>query len=118
MLIDYNHTQKSLSTWRFKKELGLGEFGDYDSNGTIEIGNNVWIGAKCVVTSGSSIPDNVIVAAGSVVSGALEGNSIYGGVPARRIKGYNSDFKKDLLRIDWSLAPLHLYEELQKVKDD
>ncbi|WP_300302000.1 DapH/DapD/GlmU-related protein [Ferrovibrio sp.] len=52
----------------------------------ITIGSNVWLGAGVVVTPGASIGDNVIVAAGSVVSGQIPSNSIVGGVPARIIR--------------------------------
>ncbi|MEW6380566.1 MAG: acyltransferase [bacterium] len=52
----------------------------------VTIGNNVFIGANCIILPGTIIPDNTIVGAGSVVKGKLESNSIYGGVPCKRIK--------------------------------
>ncbi|PLS27706.1 acyltransferase [Bifidobacterium parmae] len=53
--------------------------------GKVTIGNNVFIGQKTVILKGATIGDNVIVGAGSVVSGKLESNAVYGGVPARKI---------------------------------
>lgn len=51
------------------------------------IGNNVFIGAKCIITSGVSyIGDNVTIGAGSVVTKDLSGNAVYAGVPAKLIK--------------------------------
>jgi len=50
------------------------------------IGNDVWIGAKSVITKGVKIGDGVIIGANSVVTKDCEPYSIYGGVPARKIK--------------------------------
>lgn len=53
--------------------------------GKVTIGSNVFIGQKTVILKGATIGDNVIVGAGSVVSGKLGSNAVYGGVPARKI---------------------------------
>lgn len=50
------------------------------------IGKDVWIGSNSIVMTGLTIGDGTIVAAGSVVTKSLEPFSIYGGVPARKIK--------------------------------
>lgn len=52
----------------------------------VSIGGNVFIGANCVILPGTVIADHVVVAAGSVVKGTLEGDAIYGGIPCRKIK--------------------------------
>ena len=52
----------------------------------IRIGNNVWITSNCVITPGTIIEDNVILASGSVATGKLERNYLYGGVPARKLR--------------------------------
>lgn len=52
----------------------------------IVIGKNVWIGANATILPGTTIEDGAIIAAGAVVSGHVEKNSVYGGVPAKRIK--------------------------------
>ena len=52
----------------------------------IHIGKNVWIGANATVTSGVTIGDNSIVAAGAVVNKDVPANVVVGGVPARFIK--------------------------------
>ena len=57
------------------------------SNKGIHIGNNCWIGAKVTILDGANIGDNTIIAAGALVKeGTYEGFSVYGGVPARKIK--------------------------------
>lgn len=56
----------------------------------IRIGNNVFIGANCVLLPGTTIEDNVILAAGAVAKGILDANSIYGGTPCRKLRsGWN-----------------------------
>lgn len=52
----------------------------------IQIGNNVFIGSHCTILPGSTIGDNVVVAANAVVKGNLEANSVYAGSPAKMIK--------------------------------
>lgn len=53
--------------------------------GTIDIGNNVFIGVNSVILRNTIIEDNVVIGAGSVVSGHLEANSVYAGNPAKNI---------------------------------
>ncbi|WP_231895296.1 DapH/DapD/GlmU-related protein [Vogesella sp. LIG4] len=55
-------------------------------DGDITVGNNVLIGAGCIVLPGASIGDNVVVGAGSVVKGELESGWVYAGQPARKVK--------------------------------
>lgn len=51
----------------------------------IRIGNDVWLGARVVVTAGVSIGDGCIVGAGAVVTKDLPAGTIAAGVPARAI---------------------------------
>jgi acetyltransferase-like isoleucine patch superfamily enzyme len=75
-IYDHNHGTH-LNTTPFSKQ-------NYKSK-EISIGNNVWIGAGVVVLPGSSIGDNVIVGANAVVLGSLDSNSIYMGIPAKKV---------------------------------
>jgi acetyltransferase-like isoleucine patch superfamily enzyme len=52
----------------------------------VEIGNKVWIGARCIINKGVTIDDNVVVAAGSVVTKNVPSGVIVGGVPAKIIQ--------------------------------
>lgn len=53
----------------------------------IRVGNKVWIAANTIVMKGAVIPDNTVVAAGSLVNRAFEvGNCILAGSPARVVK--------------------------------
>lgn len=54
--------------------------------GSIEVGRNVWLGARVVVLPGVTIGEGSVVAAGAVVSKDLEANGLYAGVPATRVR--------------------------------
>ncbi|MCZ6594902.1 MAG: acyltransferase [Bacteroidetes bacterium] len=63
--------------------------GGGDSVGDLEIGSNCWLGAKVVVTDGSSIGDHSVIGAGAVVTKPLPANSLSIGMPAKVIKKIN-----------------------------
>jgi len=52
----------------------------------VYVGKNVWIGGNSTILPGVSIGENSIVGAGSLVNKDVEPNSLYVGVPARKIK--------------------------------
>ncbi len=52
----------------------------------IEIGNNIWVGAKATFLDGCKVSDNSIVASGAVVTDKFSSGVVIGGVPARVIK--------------------------------
>jgi acetyltransferase-like isoleucine patch superfamily enzyme len=58
----------------------------HDISLPISIGENCWLGANSVILPGVQIGNNVIVAAGSVVTKSFDSNLIIGGVPAKIIK--------------------------------
>jgi acetyltransferase-like isoleucine patch superfamily enzyme len=51
----------------------------------VRIGHRVWVGSNSVLLAGAELGDNVIVSAGSVVSGTVPPNSIVLGNPAKVI---------------------------------
>lgn len=52
----------------------------------VKIGNNVWIGGRSLIAPGVTLGDNVVVAAGSVVTKSFPDNVVIGGNPAKIIK--------------------------------
>ncbi|WP_051015889.1 acyltransferase [Melioribacter roseus] len=53
----------------------------------IKIGKNCWLGANSIILPGVELADNIVVAAGAVVTKSFyEKNIVIGGVPARIIK--------------------------------
>ena len=52
----------------------------------IDIAENVWIGARCVILPGAKIGSNSVIAAGSLVNREIPANEMWAGYPARRIQ--------------------------------
>lgn len=52
----------------------------------VSIGSNVWIGANCMVLAGSTIGNNTVIAAGSIVNSDLPADCLAAGSPARVIR--------------------------------
>lgn len=62
---------------------------NHDKEEPILIGKNCWLGANVVILPSVKIGDNVIVAAGAVVTKSFESNIIIGGIPTKIIKYLN-----------------------------
>jgi acetyltransferase-like isoleucine patch superfamily enzyme len=58
----------------------------FQTRGPTRIGDNCWLGAHVVVTSGVTIGERCVVGANSVVTSDLEPFSIAAGVPARLLR--------------------------------
>jgi maltose O-acetyltransferase len=82
VFVDGNHVFDGET---FSNELG--------ENAPIIIGSNCWIGAQTTILAGVNIADKVLVAAGSVLGVSPETETIYGGVPAKKIKDILSNKK-------------------------
>ena len=67
-----------------KNGIPMMEQGSY-SNGTIEIGDDVWIGAGVKILDNIKIGEGAIVGAGAVVTKDVEPYSIVAGIPAKAI---------------------------------
>jgi len=58
----------------------------FESKGPTRIGDNCWLGAHTVVTSGVTIGERCVVGANSVVTADIEPFSVAAGAPARAIR--------------------------------
>lgn len=57
----------------------------------VTIGDDVWIGGNCTILPGVTIGNNVVVAAGAVVTRDVPDNCVIAGVPAKVIKELPND---------------------------
>lgn len=78
----------------FHKIYNLDSRGDIDKalngNKAITIGKHTWVGCRCMILKGAYIPENSVVAAGSVITKKLEtSNAVY----------VNDDVKRE--RVGW-----------------
>lgn len=56
--------------------------------GTVNIGNNVFIGIRSIIMPGVSICDKVIIGVNTVVTKSITKPGVYVGIPAKLIKEY------------------------------
>lgn len=63
----------------------------------ITIGDNVWIGGSAVIVPGVTLGNNVVVAAGAVVTKSFPDNVVVGGNPAQIIKTIEEESEQDAL---------------------
>ena len=80
MISTVNHPMTPMGR---RKHLGIGK--------PVTIGNDVWIGGNVTILPGVNIGNNVIVAAGAVVTKDVLDNSLVGGVPAKVIRTLEND---------------------------
>lgn len=57
----------------------------------VTIGNDVWIGGNCTILPGVTIGNNVVIAAGAVVTRDVPDNCVVAGIPAKRIRDLEND---------------------------
>lgn len=86
-----NHDYSKLTTHAFPYIKYYG-FVEKDNRVIVKttIGNDVWIGANCIIMPGVKIGDGVVIGAGSVVTKDVRNFEIVYGVPARS-KGFRFD---------------------------
>lgn len=74
----------------------LSASGSKERIGCIEIMENSFVGNGAILMYGVRIAENCIIAAGSVVTKSTEPNSVYAGIPARKIGTFENAAKKRL----------------------
>lgn len=106
---EFNHNINTLSTYHMHHNIfDSPRENDIYSNGSICIGNDVWIGAQCVILSGATIGDGAVVAANSVVRGEVRPYSIVAGSPAKAIgQRFDDEIIKQLMSLKWWDRPLN-----------
>ena len=80
------------STWLIKDKKGRRHL--YRK---VNVGNNVMIGMNAIILPGVNIQDNVVIAAGSVVTKSIPSGKIVGGNPAKIIGNFK-DYKDRALQ--------------------
>jgi len=79
-----------------RTDVPIAEQGYFPSEDVV-VEDDVWIGANAILLPGVRVGRHSVIAAGSIVTKSVEPFSVYGGVPARKIK--------DILHHDSSAKP-------------
>lgn len=103
----------------YVKENKFEEFRYTEEGYTVEIGNDVWIGAGSCIMEGVKIADGTIVAAGANVVKDTNPYSIVGGNPAKIIKyRFNEEEVEFLKKLQWwNKSEKWILQHLEEFRD-
>ncbi len=73
------------------------KYPDFDVFGKVVLGNRVYVGAGSKIMPGVTIGDNVLIAAGSVVTKSIPSNVVVAGNPAKYICTIDQYIEKNLI---------------------
>jgi acetyltransferase-like isoleucine patch superfamily enzyme len=89
---------------------------DFEEYKEINIGNDVWIGARSILMDGIIVGTGAIIAANSVVTKDVPDYAIVAGIPAKIIRyRFHEEKIQELLKMEWWSWE---FEELQKRIDE
>ncbi len=71
------------------------KYSDFDCFGKVKIGNYVYIGSSALIMPGVTIGNNVLIAAGSVVTKSIPDNTVVAGNPAKIICSTQDYYQKN-----------------------
>jgi len=111
-----NHRMDRVTTFNIHANVIDGDIKkDTTSKGSIEIGNDVWIGAQCVILSGVKIGNGAVIAANSTVTSDIPPYAIAGGSPAKVISyRFSNEIIEALEKLKWWEWPV---EKIKANKD-
>lgn len=72
-----------------------------DEDRKVVIGNDVWIGARCIIFEGITIGDGAVIAAGSIIRKDVPPYAVVGGVDKILRYRFDKDTVNKLLQIQW-----------------
>ena len=98
------------------RSMAIGRDIDASSKGPIEIGNDVWMGARTTILSGVRIGNSAVIGAGAVVTRDVPDFGVAAGNPAKVLRlRFNEEQREALTEIAWwSWAP----ETVEERRDD
>jgi len=88
---------------------------DLELTKPISVGDNVYIGSRCLIMLGVRIGCNVIIGAGSIVARDIPDNSVAAGVPATIIKTID-DYLEKAQRDSLHLGHLYSADKARELK--
>ena len=89
-------------------KIGVGKFSSggtpirMDKVAPVKIGDNVYVGMGAYIMPGVTIGNNVIVAAGAIVTRDVEDNIIVGGIPAKPISTIDEYYERAKNRVEFT----------------
>ena len=88
-----------------------------DCFGEISVGNNCFIGNSTILLPGVALGNNVVVAAGSVVTKSFGDDVVIGGNPARIIRPINDEYKEKISSFGFNMNHKNRRQEILSHRD-
>ncbi|WP_051671533.1 CatB-related O-acetyltransferase [Oribacterium sp. P6A1] len=107
------HNYKNLSSFPFKNRITKNKIAEAISKGPITIGDDVWIGSRVIVLSGTTIGQGAVIGAGSVVAGEVPPYAIFARDRILKYR-FTEEIRSRLCSFDFSKLN---WEELEKYFD-
>jgi acetyltransferase-like isoleucine patch superfamily enzyme len=109
-----NHRTDWVSTFPFSPDFassfggtGFVCVGHPATKGSVEIGNDVWIGSGATILSGLTIGDGAVIAANSTVTRSIGPYEIWAGNPAKLVSlRFDTEIVEKLLILSWWSLPI------------
>ena len=95
------HNYRTISSFPFKNRITKNQISEAISKGPIIIADDVWIGSKVIILSGTKIGQGAVIGAGSVVRGNVPSYAIYAGGKVIKYR-FSPDIIKRLQSFDFS----------------
>ncbi len=113
-----NHEMKTVSTFPFGVRL-FGELPVGLGNGSIIVGDDVWIGQRAMIMSGVTIGQGAVVGAGAVVTKNIPPYAIVGGVPAKIIRyRFDDDVIQELLKLEYGKLDINTIQHIRETLEE
>jgi acetyltransferase-like isoleucine patch superfamily enzyme len=101
-ILGRGHDPRNITTYPLAHKVYGEPYAEDPVDGSIIVGNDVWLGRNCIVLPGVSIGDGSIIGAGAVISKNVEPFSVMLGNPAVcKYKRFNDEQIRALLQIRW-----------------
>ena len=100
---EFNHKLDNLTTYHIHQNIfNTDRKNDIYSKVSVEIGNDVWIGTECLITSGAKIGNGAVIGANSVVVGEIPAYAVAIGSPAKVIKyRFDETTRNKIEQLNW-----------------
>jgi acetyltransferase-like isoleucine patch superfamily enzyme len=113
--MNYVTTYPGFYTKNASGAVWFGSEKDFVDQKNVEIGSDVWIGARCIILGGVKIGHGAVLGAGSIITKDIPPYAIVAGVPAKILKyRFEEPLIVKLLNSEWWSEPKGVLEKVSK----
>ena len=114
--LEFISTYPGFYTQKITGAKWLGSIHEFADKKNVQIGSDVWIGARAIIVAGVKIGNGAVVAAGSVVTKDVPDFAIVGGVPAKLIRyRFEETMRETITKSNWWDSPIDILRQAASV---